>query len=91
MLLDWMHQCCQNEYTAQSHIQIHCNPYQITDGIFHKTRTKKKIKFVWKYKILGGVPLWFSGLRTLVVSSTEDAGLILGLAHWVKDPTLPQL
>ena len=28
-------------YTTQSNPQIHCNPYQITNGIFHRTRTKK--------------------------------------------------
>ena len=27
-------------YTTQSNLQIQCNPYQITNGIFHRTRTK---------------------------------------------------
>ena len=31
----------KNDYTAQGNLQIHCNPYQITKGIFHRTRTKK--------------------------------------------------
>ena len=26
--------------TTQGNLQIQCNPYQITNGIFHKTRTK---------------------------------------------------
>ena len=26
--------------TTQSNLQIQCNPYQITNGIFHRTRTK---------------------------------------------------
>ena len=34
-------QYCQNDYTTQSNLQIQSNPYQITDGIFHRTRTKK--------------------------------------------------
>ena len=25
--------------SAQSHLQIQCNPYQNTNGIFHRTRT----------------------------------------------------
>ena len=40
MFLDWKNQYCKNDYTTQSNLQIHCNPYQITNGIFHITRTK---------------------------------------------------
>ena len=41
MFLDWKNQYCQNDYTTQGNLQIQCNPYQITNGIFHRTRTKK--------------------------------------------------
>ena len=34
-------QNCQNGYTTQGDLQIQYNPYQITNGIFHKARTKK--------------------------------------------------
>ena len=40
MFLDWKNQYCENDYTAQSNLQIQCNPYQISNGIFYKTRTK---------------------------------------------------
>ena len=40
MLLDWKNQYCENDYTTQSNLQIQCNPYQITNGIFHRIRTK---------------------------------------------------
>ena len=30
----------KNDYTTQSNLQIQCNPYQTTHGIFHRTRTK---------------------------------------------------
>ena len=33
-------QYCENGYTTESNLQIQCNPYQITKGIFHRTRTK---------------------------------------------------
>ena len=34
-------QYCQNDYTTQSNLQIQCNPYQITNGIFHRIRKNK--------------------------------------------------
>ena len=40
MFLDWENQYSENDYTTQSSIQIQCNPYQTTNGIFHRTRTK---------------------------------------------------
>ena len=40
MFLDWKNQHCENDYTTQSNLQIQCNPYQITNVIFHRTRTK---------------------------------------------------
>ena len=42
-------QYCENDYTTKCNLQIQCNPYQITTGIFH--RTKQKIsQFIWKHK-----------------------------------------
>ena len=32
-----------NNYPIQGNLQIKCNPYHITNGIFHRTRTKKLI------------------------------------------------
>ena len=34
----WKNQYSENEYTTQSNLQIQCNPYQATNGIFHRTR-----------------------------------------------------
>ena len=31
-------------------IQIQCNPYQITNGIFHRTRKKQIPDLTWKQK-----------------------------------------
>ena len=39
MLLDWKNKY-QNDYATQGHLQTQYNPYQITKGIFHRTRTK---------------------------------------------------
>ena len=41
VFMDWKNQYCENEYTTQSNLQIECNPYQATNGIFHRTRMKK--------------------------------------------------
>ena len=38
MFMDWKNQYSENEYTTQSNLQIQCNPYQATNGIFHRTR-----------------------------------------------------
>ena len=40
MFLDWKNQHCPNDYTTWCNLQIRCNPYQITNSIFHRTRTR---------------------------------------------------
>ena len=50
MFLDWKNQYYETDYTTKCNLQIQCNPYQITNGIFHRTRTKIS-QFIWKYKI----------------------------------------
>ena len=39
MFMDWKNQYSENEYTTQSNLYIQCNPYQATNGIFHRART----------------------------------------------------
>ena len=40
MFVGGKNQYCENDYTTKCNLQIQCNPYQITNGIFHRTRTK---------------------------------------------------
>ena len=40
IFLGWKNQYCQNDHTTGSNLQIQCNPYHITNGIFHRTRRK---------------------------------------------------
>ena len=40
MFLGRKNQYCENDYTTKHNLQIQCNPYQITYGVFHRTRTK---------------------------------------------------
>ena len=51
MLLYWKVQYCENDYTTQSNLQIQCNPYQTTNGIFQELKQKFS-QFVWKHKRL---------------------------------------
>ena len=49
MFMDCKNQYSENEYTTQSNLQIQCNPYQATNGIFQRTRTNN-FTICMKYK-----------------------------------------
>ena len=40
MFLGRKNKYCENDYTTKYNLQIHCDPYQITSDISHRTRTK---------------------------------------------------
>ena len=40
MFLGKKNQYCEKDYTTQCNLQIQYDPYQITNGIFHRTRAK---------------------------------------------------
>ena len=49
MFMDRQNQYSENEYTIQGNLQIQCNPYQTTNGIFQRLEQIIS-QFVWKYK-----------------------------------------
>ena len=49
MFLDRKNQYCENDCTTKCNLHIQCDPYQTTNGIFHRTRTKIS-QFIWKHK-----------------------------------------
>ena len=51
MFLEWKNQYCENDYTIKRNLQIQCDQYQISNGIFHTTRTKKIIIHMETQKI----------------------------------------
>jgi len=53
MFLGRKNQYCENDCTTKHKLQIQCNPYQITNDIFHRYRTnkqKKQSQVIWKHK-----------------------------------------
>ena len=40
---------CENDHTSKCNLQIQCDPYQITNGIFHRIEQKIS-QFIWKHK-----------------------------------------
>ena len=40
MFLGWKNQYCENDYITKCNLQIQHDPYQITNDIFHRTRTR---------------------------------------------------
>ena len=49
MFLSRKNQYCENDYTTKYNLQIQCELYQITNGIFYRTRTKIS-QLIWKHK-----------------------------------------
>ena len=41
MFLGRKNQYCENNYTTKCNLQIQCDPYQITNGVFQRIRTNK--------------------------------------------------
>ena len=46
MFLGKKNQYCENDYTTKCNLQIQWDPYQITNGIFHRTRAKNFIIYM---------------------------------------------
>ena len=65
MFLGRKNQYCENHYTTKGNLQIQCNPYQITNGIFHRTRIKIS-QFIWKH--------WRSRIAKTVLRKKNGAG-----------------
>ena len=40
MFMGRKNQYCENDYTTKCNLQIQCNLYQVTNGLFRRTRTK---------------------------------------------------
>ena len=52
MFLGKKTQYCENNYTTKSNLQIQCDPYQITNGFFHRTGTTNLTIYIKTQKTL---------------------------------------
>ena len=85
MFLDWKSQHCENDYTTQSNLQIQCNPYQTTSGIFHRTRTNFTIRMETQKTLSSQSNLekersWRNqapGLQTIIQSYSNQYSMVL--------------
>ena len=87
MFLDWKNQHCEDDCTIQSNLQIQCNPYQTTNGIFHRTRTKNFTIYMETQKTLNSqINLekekwsWRNqapGLQTILQSYSNQDSMVL--------------
>ena len=50
MFLGRKNQYCENVHTAKCSLQIKCDPYQITNGIFFTELEQKVSQFIWKHE-----------------------------------------
>ena len=93
--MDWKNQYRKNEYTTQSNLQIQCNPYQATNGIFQRTRTII-LQFVWKYKdpqITKAILRKKNGTRGITLPDFRlyyKATVIKTVYYWHKDRNIDQ-
>ena len=58
MFMHWKSEYCSNVHTTQSNLLIQCNPYQNSNGIFHRNtigkiifQRKTMLKFIWNHKM----------------------------------------
>ena len=87
MFLDWKNQHCENDCSTQSNLQIQCNPYQTTTGIFHRTRTKNFTIYMETQKTLNSQnnpekekQSWrnqASGLQTILQTNSNQGSMVL--------------
>ena len=49
MFLGRKNQYWENDYTTKCNLQVQCDPYQITNGSFHRT-IRKNFTIIWKHE-----------------------------------------
>ena len=74
MFVDWKYQYSENEYPTQSNLYIQQNPYQATNGIFHRTRTNNSTICMEIQKTSNSQP---TRLQTILQSNSHQDSMVL--------------
>ena len=66
LFLGWKKRYHENDYTTKCNLPIQCDPYQITNAIFHRTRTKSSTFHVATLIINSNLVDWGPGPGTFI-------------------------